>query len=372
MSQCDVLMGIYEFATGGAEVLARKLATHVRDRGMSVTVMATHGEKGPVSDMLEAEGIACVTARSHALNSIARRWRLYQIFRQYKPRLFHAHHTALFQYCYWPARLACKPRTIMTEHTDFEFLNVDVYREAAKFCASHADIITAVHHGMAESFKDVTSVDPEKLVVIENGVDTNQFRPDVPGVHIREQLGVTSDDVLVGFVGRLHEQKNVPALLAAIPSVIQSAPNAQFAIIGDGPDEASLREQATSLGIDDRVTFTGRINDIPATLPGIDVFVLPSMTEGLPLALLEAMSSGVASVATRVGANASILSEDAGILVTPGDSKELGTAISSLVNDREKRQQMGKRAREIVEQRYVEQECFEKYERLFSDQLASG
>lgn len=370
MTKCSILMGIYEFGTGGAEVLARNLAIDLRDRGLSIAVMATHGEDGPVSEQLRQQGIPCVTARSHALNPVSRRIQLYRIFNRFRPSLFHAHHTSLFQYCYWPARLACAPRTVVTEHTDFEFLRFDIDRESAKFAAAKAHIVTTVHEGMATSYRNVTGINSARLKVIENGVKTDIFHPAAANGRLRAQLGMDSDQVLIGFVGRLHEQKNVNVLLDAMPQVVAADSCARLVVIGDGPEDECLIQQAKALGVADKVTFTGRIEDIPSVLPELDIFVLPSKTEGLSIALLEAMSAGSACIATNVGANESILDGGAGLLVPSGDSNLLGEAISKLCADKDLRETLGRRARQVVQQRYEEKRCFDRYLSLFEAQLA--
>jgi glycosyltransferase involved in cell wall biosynthesis len=133
---------------------------------------------------------------------------------------------------------------------------------------------------------------------------------------------------VVGSIGRLNEQKGHRYLLDAAPAVLRAHPDARFLIVGDGDLAEPLRRQAQALGLADRVVFAGHRGDVPEMLGAIDVLCLPSLYEGTPLALFEAMAAGKAIVASAVDGCAEVLADGTtGLLVPPRDPAALGAAV---------------------------------------------
>ena len=248
MTYEHVLMATYGFQTGGAEVLASDLALYLRDKGKQVSMLATHGDHGPISDHLRSEGIPCYLVESEKRNPVSRRWRIFKLFRELRPDIFHAHHFALFQYCHPPARIACRSNCVVTEHTDFEYTRYPEYLKAAQYSATQADAITVVHEGMRESFTDRVVVDAAKVHTFENGVDVDVFRPLDSPSEFRSSIAASSDDTLIGFVGRLHHQKNVDGLIRAFRLTRDAFPRSRLVLVGDGPDEMELKALADAEG----------------------------------------------------------------------------------------------------------------------------
>ncbi|MEE8427875.1 MAG: glycosyltransferase [Gammaproteobacteria bacterium] len=366
-----VVEGIYAFQMGGAETLAAKLAIFLKRKNIQVSVVATHGGDGPISDLLRRNKIPCFALDSEHYNPIVRRWRIFCLFRRLKPTIFHAHHTTLFHYCYPAVTLACSPKSLVTEHTDFEMRHYDHYFKTARFAARRADLFSVVHSGMRRYLEETVHIDPKKLRVIENGVDVNQFNPTLDGQCFRAEISAGEKDILLGYVGRMHPQKNLTALIQCMPRRCSQNNAIRLVLAGDGPEKEALTALCDELGVADKVLFLGMRSDIPNVMSGLDVFVLPSLTEGSPLVLLEAMSTGLACVATSVGAVPEILSKDAGFTVEPSDSDALSAALIALADDRETRHKFGKRARRIIESSFSEQKCFDEYCRQF-EQLSQS
>jgi glycosyltransferase involved in cell wall biosynthesis len=203
-------------------------------------------------------------------------------------------------------------------------------------------------------------------VIIPNGVDICQFAP-LPSASGSEERQRT-----VVYVGRLSHQKGLDVLLCAWRSVLRDVPEAQLIVIGEGPLEEDLKRQARELGIAESVEFAGRREDIPEQLHRASIAVLPSRYEGLPNAVLEAMASGLACVATRVSGSEDIIRDgETGLLVEPDQPEELAAALRSLLCDPARAQWLGQAAHAAVEHEYSLEQVVSQYTAIY-DGLSSG
>jgi len=173
-------------------------------------------------------------------------------------------------------------------------------------------------------------VPAERVRVIWNGAPLLEFAPvSRDRAHeVRAALGLPREARVVGTIGRLNEQKGHRYLLEAAPAVLRAHPDARFLIVGDGDLAEPLRRQAQALGLADRLVFAGHRGNVPEMLGAIDVLCLPSLYEGTPLALFEAMAAGKAIVASAVDGCAEVLVDGTtGLLVPPRDPAALSEAV---------------------------------------------
>ena len=194
-------------------------------------------------------------------------------------------------------------------------------------------------------------VRPELIRPIRNGVDMERFSHP-PTNAIRTQLQIADDALLVGMVANLSPVKNHSTVVDAIHRLYESGLNIHLVLAGDGILRDELVSRAKQHGIEDRVHFLGLYHDIPGLLSAIDIFVLASKTEGLSNALLEAMASGKAVVATRVGGNPEVVAEGTGILIEPDNVEQLCEEIAGLAKSESTRQALGRRAQEHVARQF--------------------
>lgn len=194
-------------------------------------------------------------------------------------------------------------------------------------------------------------VPDERIDVIPNGIDLNEFKRISPG-SFREEHGISPDVFLALFVGRLHEQKGVEVLLRAAKRLEGS--DISFVVVGSGHQKKEYADLAEKLGLSD-VLFTGEIErkDLLSAFASSDLFVLPSLFEGMPYVVLEAMAAEKPVVATRLPGLAEILLEgETGVLFNKGDDEGLAQAIRRLKDDRELARKMGEAGRRLVEARF--------------------
>ena len=193
-------------------------------------------------------------------------------------------------------------------------------------------------------------VPADRVRLIRNGVASRPFLASGRERQTRTRAGA---GVCVGLVGRLAPEKGVDLFLQAAKIVIERAPGVSFVIAGEGPDRAALELQAKQLGLQHTVTFLGRQEDMSAFYASIDVLASSSRQEGLPVALLEGMASGLPLVATRVGAVPEVVADQVtGYLVDPEDAAALAEAMLALVADPERRMLFGAAGQGRVKERF--------------------
>jgi len=183
----------------------------------------------------------------------------------------------------------------------------------------------------------------------------------------RERLGIAGS-LVIGAVGRLEEQKGHTHLLAALPAVRREIPDLVVLLVGEGRRQEDLRRQVQDLGLQDTVRFLGTRRDLPEIFRALDLFVHPSLWEGLPLALLKAMGAGLPVVATRVSGSREVIVDGVnGYLAPPGDPGALARAILDLHRQPEARRRLGEAARRRVAADYSLEAMLTRLEELYLD-----
>ena len=233
------------------------------------------------------------------------------------------------------------------------------------------------HHQIAltpEEGKDYLNLSvakPDNISVIHSGVEMNRFKQSVTGNNPkRNELGIPLDSLVVGFVGWLTAIKGVSFLVRAMSGVIQKHQNCLLVLVGKGDEkgeeEIKLKEQVENLGLADNARFLGWRQDVDEITRCFDVFVLPSLNEGMGRVLVEAMAAGLPIVATRVGGIPDLVIDGKnGMLVPPKDTVALERAISELLSDKARRKQMGETGKRMCRPYSVEA-MVEKINDLYS------
>lgn len=358
----NIMEVIFTFQIGGSERLAANIAKKLSRRGYQISVCATHSGKGPISDDLENSGIECFAIDAEKKNRIKRRYDLFRTFRDNKIDTIHVHHVGIFSLIYLPAKLAGVRKIVVTEHNEIDLLNNARLRRFARRTLNRVDSVTAIHNRLADYFQDTLGVAPDRLHVIYNGIDTERFRPAEPEPsHPREPGSFKAV-----FVGRLHPHKNLDMLIDAVSRINKTSKiSLRLDIIGTGPLKKALCNQARQDGIEDYVRFLGEQTNIPQLLTSYDFLVMSSITEGVPLVILEALSSGLPCLATDVGGITEILPENVGIIVQPGNMEALVAGMRKMMSP-ERLEDFRRHAREHVIQNFSEKRMLDDYIRILT------
>ena len=233
--------------------------------------------------------------------------------------------------------------------------------------------MVAVSEDLKQFIVEKVGACPERITVLYNGVDVPMPPKQVEVDACRKELRLPQGDQIVGVVGNLYPVKGHQYLIEGIPAVLKKCPNTSFVFAGRGQLEKELKDQVHRLGLDERVHFLGLRQDISTILALLDVFVLPSLSEGLSMAILEAMMAGKPVIATRVGGNPEIvLDGETGFLVPPRDSQTLADQLVTLLTDKEQAAQFAARGKRRAEEQFSLKTMVHAYQSLYDKCLRSN
>jgi glycosyltransferase involved in cell wall biosynthesis len=253
------------------------------------------------------------------------------VIRRLEPDLLHLHGYGAGTFGRIAARIAGVPAVV---HEHFVDPQIPSYQQMAEAMLGPLAVQTvAVSRSVKEFCVAKRRIDPERISIIYNGVPLDQFAPPSPeaAAH-RQALGVPAGTKVVGFVGRLHQQKGVEFLLRAVPRVLEVHPNTRFVIVGDGALWDDLHVMAAELGIAENVLFAGFREDVRTIMCTFDLIVIPSLYEGTPLTVFEAMALCKPIIATAVDGLGEVLdSGRTALLIPPRDATAVADAVNRLL-----------------------------------------
>jgi glycosyltransferase involved in cell wall biosynthesis len=360
---------VYALCLGGSEVLAWRLARSLNTTGHYACSLYGIARGGPLAELLMADGIPSYAYHRRGGIDVRLIGRLAWHLHRNGVQVVHTHHLGQLLCGGLAAKLA-GAKLVHTEHESHSLMKPrtqSLFRILSRF----ADHITTVSDPVTRFLRDQIGIPSRKLQTIPNGVLVEVFR-DAQGL-TRERWCWSKEDVVIGCVARLEAEKGHAILLTAFHRLQRRYPRARLLIVGDGSLGPALRAQAAALGIDGAVQFLGARDDIPALLATCDVFVLPSLKEGVPLSILEAMSAGKAVVASAVGSIPHIVSHgETGLLVPPGDAQALEHALASLVEEDPARTHLGQRGQAFVSEHYHFHRTVRAYRQVYEQGLPTG
>ncbi len=233
-----------------------------------------------------------------------------------------------------------------------------------------ADALLAVAEEHKRYLVDAEGLDAGHITVIHNGVDTNRYRPGPAPDGLARELGFDGTERIVIAVGSLKPLKGFDFLLRAAAGAFANRKDLRLVIVGDGAERNSLEALSESLGVRDRVTFTGVRRDVDALLRMSDLLVLSSWTEAFPNVVLEAMATGLPVISTDVGSVREVVREgENGLIVPPKDVDALNSALRSMLADPGRMAAFGEAGRKIVEESFRLEDMCRKRERVFANIL---
>jgi glycosyltransferase involved in cell wall biosynthesis len=291
-----------------------------------------------------------------SMNAIAQQTRFARDLRRRRIQIVHAYSFYGNVFAVPPARLGFAPVVIASIRDRGAYLTPRqqlVHREVCRL----ADCVL-VNASAVKDWLIAQSYNPSKIVVIPNGVDMQRFAAPDDAPRIRRELGLPDTGRLVIVVSRLNRLKGIEHFLEAAAALVPRFPDTRFLVVGEpNPSDRAylnvLTGLADRLGIADRVLFTGLRTDVPSLLACAAVSVMPSLNEALSNVLLESMAAGVPVVATHVGGTPEAIEDGVtGLLVPPGDSHALATAITRLLEHPDLAARLGCAARESVQRRF--------------------
>lgn len=233
------------------------------------------------------------------------------------------------------------------------------------------DAMVMVSEQLQHHYAQHVGVPKERTTVIHNGIDTNLFVNPLDGETLKQEFGLKGK-LVIGTAVRLIEQKGLQYLVASSCAIKKRCPNVRFLVVGDGRLRDSLIAQTQELGVDDIFLFPGYRSDVARILPIFDIYTLPSLWEGLPLGIIEAMLAARPIVATEVGGVLEIMTSGVNaLLVPPADSVALAEALCCLADSPDLRKNLGERARAHAIEHFALYKTVRAYENLYMSILGN-
>jgi glycosyltransferase involved in cell wall biosynthesis len=364
---CQVL---HSLNVGGAEVLAARLA-----RGLSPDfryLFACLDELGSMGEQLRDEGFQVEVLNRRPgldfrvvkeLQSLARRERV---------DLFHAHQYTPFFYCAAGAFAKKRPPILFTEHGRWHPDLPSRKRMAFNRCfLRRKDRVIGVGETVRQALIKNEGIPSRRVGVIYNGVDLRPYDDPRPEKQtVRSELGLAAGDFVIIQVARLDHLKDHPTAIRTIERLSASTPSARLLLVGAGPEQAPIEKEIAQRNLQSRVTLLGLRSDIPRLLAAADAFLLTSISEGIPLTLIEAMAARVPIVSTGVGGVYEVVGHEETALIAPaGDDAALAAALQRLASDPLLAKRLADAGRVRAHECFSEVKMHAEYRRLYEEMI---
>ena len=361
-----ILYLITELSTGGAQAALRRLLGGLDRERYAPAAACLYNGDGAVAQGIRALGVDVFDAKMRHKTDLLALLRLYRHIRHVHPTILH---TSLFHANLSGrilGRLAGVPRIICSERT--MAMESEWRYRANRWTIGLVDRVIAVSANVRDFCVSHVGLPAQKLVVVYNGVtvpqDTQLSRP-----RARSELALPNDGLVIGTVARLDKVKGIDVLLRSLSKVNA----ATLVIVGDGPERQALETLAQDLGIAERIHWTGNRRDVEHLLSAFDLLVQPSLHEGLPNAVLEAMACGLPVVATAVGGTPEVVEDGVtGMLVPPRVPDALADGVNHLLRDHTLRRKMGQAGRERVETLFSQKEMIRQTQAVYESLKIAG
>ncbi len=363
-----ILETIRQGQIGGGESHVLDLVTHLdKDEFTPVVLSFTDG---PMVEKLRERKIKTYVVETLKPFNISTFNAVKSIMKYEEIDILHAHGTRALSNTVFPGRAMGLPIVYTVHgwsfHQDQKFPVRKIRELSEKFLTDKADLTISVSN--SNQMDGITRFNMKRSKVVNYGIDLTKFNPNRPIKDIREELGIAPDKTVVGYIVRMTVQKDPLTLIKAIAHVAKETNGMQFLFIGDGDLKAQAQQLAAELNVTHMVSFHSFRQDVPEVLKAIDIYTLPSLWEGLPIGLLEAMAMQKAVVATPVdGTKEAITDGVNGLLVPCQQPEQLAKALLRLHHDSSLRERMAQQAYHTVQETFALTSMVENNENIYRD-----
>jgi glycosyltransferase involved in cell wall biosynthesis len=358
---------VYSLEMGGAEVLVKQLCASQRSEGHEVSVVA-YSKLGVVGEGMVADGFTIqVLGEAHPLITMRR---CFKLFRKMKPDVVHCHNVAPTTQAAIPARLAGVPCVISTRHR-LELFPYDWKGEAQfNFMGWFCDWVVGICEVTCVNVRKGPLARKRKIVLVYNGSAPVKRPVERVSAEAVSTQRTAKRGFTIVFVGRLVREKALDTLIRAVALAKDRVPGLEFWMVGDGKARVELEALVAELGVGAQVRFCGQQTDTAPFFSAADAFVMSSISEGLPMSLLQSMSLGTPAILTDVDGMGEILRlTGGGLLVPVGDPAAFADAIVRLATDDALRAELSRKALEAYETRFTVERMAAGYMELYRGKL---
>ncbi|HZU31425.1 MAG TPA: glycosyltransferase family 4 protein [Candidatus Angelobacter sp.] len=369
MRRLKVLQLISSGGYYGAENMLLNLSTHQQKTGCENSLLLFYNVHQPNMEFYERARRSGLSVRMVHCKGRAD-WRAVRQIEEYVREdaidLLHTHGYKADIYGYLAAWRMAKPIVGTCHNWVGGTTALGIYNHLDRMVLKHFNAVAAVSDVVADQLR-TCGVPSEKIRTIPNGIDAHAFEQSPP----HPAIGLNGNKV-VGMVARLDLQKGFEYLLQAVRDLSRTN-EFTVVIVGDGPDRKAIESMVKQYGLESTVILAGQQSDMPSVYAAIDIFVLPSLNEGLPMTILEAMAASKPVIATRVGAIPNVVRDgENGLLVNPKDAGGLQDALARLLNDSDLCRHLGEQGRLSVNANYTAEAMALKYRQMYEDVLNAG
>lgn len=366
MKKIKILQTIRQGKVGGGETHVLELCAHLdKSKYEPVVLSFTDGE---MVGELQKRNIR--TKVIHTETAFDRKiWKQVTAFvKEEKFDIIHAHGTRACSNSFWSAKKANLPLIYTVHgwsfHDNQNFIVKKLRHFSEAFLTAKATKTICVSVSNQDEGKRIFNL--KRSQVVYNTINTEKFNPDKQYVNLRNDLGIAVDKIVVGYIVRFTVQKDPLTMVKAMRKIVEQNKNVVLLAIGEGPLKEDAVALTKELGIENNVVFQPFRRDIPEILHAIDIYCLPSLWEGLPIGVLEAMSMQKSVVATPVnGTKELIRHNETGVLVAPQSPQKLSNAILRLAKDKELRTRLATKAKDFVRNHFYMQNMVDKVQDIY-------
>jgi sugar transferase (PEP-CTERM/EpsH1 system associated) len=370
MKSLHILHITHSLNVGGLERVVVDLAKGFKKKGYIVSICCLDG-KEPLGNEAESAGIKVYSLNKGPGIKCGLPFKIAKIIREERIDLIHTHNESGLIYGVTAAFLARVSNIVHTDHgKEPGYDEKKALKLAEKILLKKLDHVVAVSEDLKNKIVQSTGISKDKILVIPNGIDVEHFYQPNLRDEVRRKLGISSDTFVIANIARMVPLKNQSFLINIFKEVVVDYPNVKLLLVGDGPMRYELQAYCKNMGLSKSIIFLGERKDIFELLSAVDLFVLPSLTEGTSITLIEAMSSGTPVVASEVGGNSEVIENGkTGFLNPLGQIEMWITTIKSLIRNKEDRIRVAQNAKMEVVKKFSLEGMIGNYEKIYLSKM---
>lgn len=355
---------VHTYGFGGLENMVTNLVNHLNPHRFTSTIIC-FAPLGQLNNRVDINRVQVLSLGKTGGNNPQLIYKIYQILKEIGVDIVQTHNWGTAVEGILGAKLARIQGVIHAERGTIEVKARNIFLQ--RLLWGVADHVLSVSDAHKKKMTHLIGFPYSKIQAIVNGVDTDRFFPNSEKKEeMRNALGLKKSSLCIGTIGSLRPVKNQSLLIKACQSILPQFEEVEVLIVGEGPLALQLKQEVQALGLTEKIHFSGAQPNIPEILNAVDLFVLPSRSEGMPNAVLEAMSCGVPVIATAVGGVPEVIEHgENGILIASEDEPQLVAALTNLIQNPETRRMLGMKGRQRVLSHFSLKAMVSEYQDLY-------
>jgi len=367
-NKIKVVFLVHTYGFGGLENMVTNLVRHLDPVRFEATILS-FAPLRPLAHRLDPGDVRIVSLHKKGGNNPILVYKIFLKLLKIRPDIVQTHNWGTALEGLLGAKLAGIRGVIHAERGTLEGRRLNLLVQ--RLLWGLADQVLSVSQAHRKKMSQMVGLPEESIKVIPNGVDAERFSPN-SGLKgpVRKKFGIKKDSLCIGTVGSLRSVKNQVLLVKACEAIFPRFKHVEALVVGEGPLKGELLQEATDKGLSERLHFVGSRTNVHEILNALDIFVLPSLSEGMPNAVLEAMACGLPVLASAVGGTPELIEDGkSGVLFPSNDLNAFVQSLEKLIQDRQTRQAFGLEGRRRVLAHFSLKEKVLAYQRLYESVL---